>query len=286
MKTYYNMKPAQLIQLTVVLLFTTFAATAQRKHKAGRDNTTALQEFARLGKWNIQWPVQINLHITHHVTPTVSASDSADTDVTLYYDQHAFYMQAEGMEQIANDSVLIMVNNNARMIKVFPNKGLLTYSQGNRISSFMPDTSLEKLSQRFIATIREEGHAGKRIILQSHERITGTEFDKEMIDVSYSAGNYQPIHYKQIRRSVAPVDSAAYSEMIKDAAWNKRLFTTKVKAGEMFFVVKEQVTECRFTSIDYTQKASPVHEHDRVVRNAGGEYMPAKGYEAYNVTQE
>jgi hypothetical protein len=280
------MKPALIIQMTIVLLLVAVTATAQGKHKRSKDNTTALQEFARLGKWNQQWPVLINLHIRHHVTPTVSASDSADTDLTLYYDPHAFYMQAEGMEQIANDSVLVMVNNTARMIKVFPNKGLLFYSQANTITSFMPDTSLEKLSQRFIATIQDDGHAGRRIILQSRDRIAETGFEKEVIDVIYNTGNYQPIQYKQIRRSVVPVDSATYSEMTKDAAWKERLITTKVKAAQLFFVVKEQATECRFTNIDYEKKASPVHEHDRVIKTSAGEYLPAKGYEGYNVSEE
>jgi hypothetical protein len=272
--------------MMIVLLLITVAATAQQKNKQNKDNAAAFQELVRLGKWNSRWPVQINLHITHHVTPTVSASDSADTDMTLYYDPHAFYMRAEGMEQIANDSVLILVNNNARMIRVFPNKGLLINNQGNKFTTFMPDTSLEKLSQRYIATMQEERASGKRIILQSRDRITGTELDKEMIDVSYHPGNYQPHQFKQIRRSVVSIDSATYNVLVKDVAWKGRLITTNVKGGQLFFVVKEQVTECSFTSINYTQKVSPVREHDRVVRTASGDYEPAKGYESYNVSQE
>jgi hypothetical protein len=286
MKTYNTMKRILIIQLTAVLLLVTVAANAQRKHKRSKENAAVFQELARLGKWNSQWPVQINLHITHHVTPTVSASDSADADMILYYDPHAFYMQAEGMEQIANDSVFVMVNNTAHMIRVFPNNGMLFNNKGNNFTSFIPDTSMEKLAARYLATMQEEGRANKRIILQSHDRITGTELEKETIDVSYNAGNYKPLQYKQIRRSVTPVDSATYSELSRDAAWKGRLITTNVKAGHFFFVVKEQVTECRFTKINYEQKASPVSEHDRVVKTAGGEYQPAKGYEPYNVSQE
>jgi hypothetical protein len=286
MKKYNSMNRILTIQMMAVLLLVTVTAAAQRNNTRNRDKTTAFQEFARLGKWNNQWPVQIKLHITHHVTPTVSASDSADTEMTMYYDPHAFYMQAEGMEQIANDSVLILVNNRARMIRVLPNEGLATYSHGNKLTSFMPDTSVEKLSQRFIANMQEEGRSGKRIILQSRDIIAGTELEKEVIDVSYNPGNYQPDHYKQIRRTVLPVDSATYSGLVKDAAWKGRIITAKVKAGQLYFLVKEQVTECRFTSISYTQKTSPVQEHDRVVKTVSGEYQPAKGYEPYNVSQE
>jgi hypothetical protein len=269
-----------------VLLLVTGTATAQHRHKRSKENATAFQELARLSKWNSQWPVQINLHIAHHVTPEVSASDSADTDMTLYYDAHAFYMQAEGMEQIANDSVLVMVNNTARMIRVFPNKGLQSYNQGNNFSSFMPDTSMERLTKRFVATMQEEERDRKRIILQSRDRISGTSLDKEVVDITYKADNYQPLHYKQIRRSVVPVDSATYSGLAKDTAWKGRLVTTTVKAGQLYFVVKEQVTECNFTSINYMQKTSPVREHDRVVKSASGEYLPAKGFEQYNIGRE
>lgn len=274
------------IRLMAVLLLVTSMATAQRRHKRNKENATAFQELARLSKWNSQWPVQINLHINHHVTPEVSASDSADTDMTLYYDAHTFYMQAEGMEQIANDSVLVMVNNTARMIRVFPNKGLLSYNQGNNIGSFMPDTSMERLLKRFVTTMQEEERNSKRIILQSRDRISGTEFNKEVVDITYKAGNYQPLQYKQIRRSVVPVDSATYNGLAKDTAWKERLITTAVKTGQLFFVVKEQVTECSFTSISYTQKIAPVRENDRVVKTANGEYLPAKGFEKYNIGRE
>jgi hypothetical protein len=268
-----------------VLLLVTATATAQR-NKRGASNAAVIQEFARLGKWNNHWPVQINLHITNHVTPAALANDSANTDMVLYYDPHAFYMQVEGMEQIANDSVLIMVNNAAHMIRVFPDKGLLSYKQENKLASFLPDTSVESLSKHFIATQQEEGRSDKRIILQSRDRISGTELEKEMIDVVYNAGNYQPVQYKQIKRSVVPVDSLTYIGLEKDVAWKGRLITTNYKGDQLFFAVKEQATECHFTSIDYTQKTTPVGEHDRVVKTAGGEYLPAKGYEPYNVSQE
>ncbi|OQP44476.1 hypothetical protein A4H97_08860 [Niastella yeongjuensis] len=281
--TNYSSMRRITMPVVAVLLLVTATATAQR-NKRNRDNTAVFQEFARLGKWNTQWPVEINLHITHYVTPTVLASDSADTDMTLYYDPHAFYMQAEGMEQLANDSVLVLVNKAAQIIKVFPNKGLQFYSQGNNLASFMPDTSMEKLAQRFLATMEEEGHSGKRIILQSRDRISGTELEREMIDVHYNADNYQPLQYKQVKRSMVPVDSATYVALGRDAAWKGRLVTTNVKAGQLFFVVKEQVTACHFTSINHAQKMAPVQVQDRVVKTAGDEYQPAKGYETYNVS--
>lgn len=276
-----------IIQMMSVLLLVTITATAQRKNKSGKGDAIAMQELARLSKWNSKWPVQINLHITRHIMPAVLGSDSADTEMTLYYDPHAFYMQAEGMEQIANDSVLVLVNNNAHMIRVLSNKGLGSHSQGNNISnSFMPDTSVEKLSQRFISTVQEDGRTNKRIVLQSRDKINGTDLEKEVMDVSYNPDHYQPLQFKQIRRSVLPVDSTNYVELAKDPAWKGRLIISNTKAGQFFFVVKEQVTECNFTSISYEQKTSPVHEQDRVIKTVDGEYQPAKGYEAYNVSLE
>ncbi|MBO9204217.1 MULTISPECIES: hypothetical protein [Niastella] len=271
------------IKIVAVLLLVTVTAKAQQNKRGKND---AFQELVRLGKWNTVWPVQINLHIAHYVTPTVLESDSADTDMALYYDPHAFYMQAEGMEQIINDTVLIMVDNTAQIIRVFPDKGLLSYSRGNELALFMPDTSMERLSQKFTATMQEEGNSGKRIVLKSRDRISGTDLEKEVIDVVYNAGNYQPLRYKQLKRSVVPVDSASYSAMEKEAGWKGRLFTMDVKGSQLFFVVKEQVIACNFTSINYAQKASPVQEQNRVIRTADGEYQPVKGYELYNISQE
>lgn len=286
MNIYFNMNRMFRIQMIAAFLLVTVTATAQRKHKRNKDNADVYQELAQVSKWNKQWPVQINLHFLHRSTPAMTERDSVGTDMNLYYDQHEFYMQAEGMEQIANDSDLVMVNNAARMIKVFPNNGLLFSNRANNVASFLPDTSFEKLSQRFLATMQEDGRPNRQIVLQSRDRISGTDLEKEVINVSYNAGNYQPLHYKSIRRTVAPVDSVTYSKLAEDPVWKGRLINSKSNAGQFFFVVKEQVTECRFVNINYEQKTSPVHVHDRVVKSVSGEYQPAKGFDLYNVSQE
>jgi hypothetical protein len=266
--------------IKISTLFLLVAATATAQH-----DLTVYREFARVGQGYVHTPLQMKIHFVYKVTPVTTNQDGAETDMILHYDDHNFYMQAEDMEQIVNDSLIVMVNHEAKMIRIYNNNVPLLQKLQSSVTMFIPDSSLEKLSQRYSAMIGKEG-TNKRVTLQSRDRVSGADAPKEVISVSYDGISYQPITYQQIKRSFIPVDSTKYTQLKSDSVYAKRLISTKTNAGNLFFVVKEKITECRFMHIGHEQKSPPAREHDRIIRTANGEYEPAKGYEGYTVSRE
>lgn len=266
-----------------IMLLITATAHAQRRKK-NDDTLTVYREFATLGRWYLQQPLQVNVHFGYRCTPAYAGNDSVDTDMQLYYGGNDFYMQAEGMEQIVNDSVVVMVNNETRMINLFPNDGQAFKKFHETMALFVPDSSLQKLAQLYVANRNDEGQGARRIILQSRTSVTGTDHLKEIISITYDATTHRPLAYHHITRSLAPVDSLVYSRLAENSAYNGRLISTKVNHHNLFLVVKEKITDCRFTNISHGIQGPPAREHDRVLRGENGEYGGAKGFENYLVT--
>lgn len=280
------MKLRVLIQLIIVFLHLTFFATAQQKKRQKRESKAIFREFVQLGRWYLDVPLQMNVHFIHKSIPVTTKQDNAETDLVLYYGRNDFYMQAEGMEQIANDTLVVLVNSEAKMIQLFTNNGQLMQSLKKMVSAFQPDSSLETFIERYSSKMEDQKNGAKRITLQSKDKISGTDLHKETVSITYHAGTYQPLAYDRSKLTLLPVDSRVYMQLQKDTTYNGRLVKSRTVSGDLFFIVKEQITQCRFTNIDYDRQTPPAREQDRVVKAPNGEYQPAKGFEDYIVSKE
>jgi hypothetical protein len=258
-------------------------ATAQRKKKLSDDDLSVYREFVRLGGWYLTVPLQMNVHFVQRTNPEIKIGDSVETDMTLYYGKKDFYMQVEGMEQIGNDTIIVAVNNEAKMIRLYPNSGQLLKNLEKMVVMPFTDSSLNNLVEQYSASVQDEGNNLRRITLISRSKIAKTDLFKETLSITYQAGTYQPITYDQSRLSLLPVDSTVYSQLTGVSKYEGRLVDAKTDGGNLFFIVKEKITQCRFTKITHDQPTPPAREHDRVLRMANGEYQPAKGYEDYLV---
>lgn len=194
-------------------------------------------------------------------------------------------MKAGELEQVANDSVTVVVNSKAKMIKLFSNTNTLSKSMERIIPGVVPDASLQQLSRKYAITTEDNGK-DRTMTVQSRDKIPGTDLAREMIAVTYQPGTCQPFNYTQVKRSLLPVDSAAYAQMETDPAYAGRIIKTGTIKGELFFVMKERTTGCRFVEISHSSQAPPVLQQQRVVKTGTGEYIPAKGFEEYLVSKE
>jgi hypothetical protein len=273
---------------TIVLLPIALTATAQRKknRQVGPQEISVYREFIRSSRWWLDMPLQASLHVVHKTIPSIPGQDSVTTDITLYYSTHDFYMQAEGMEQIANDSLVVVVNHEAKMIRIYQSNAQFRRNMEKAMTAFTPDSFFEQLHHGYSAKTQEEGEGIRRITLESRARIGGTQQVKETISISYHEGSYQPVNSEQSKMNLFPVDSAVYSRLAADSAYAGRLVTAKATAGDLFFIVTGKTTQCQVAAISYGVEVPPVRQPDRVLQSADGEWLPAKGLEDYIVSKE
>lgn len=271
------------IACAVIWLLPAIGAHAQQKSK---DTLLALHEFAKLGELYKHPPVRLSIHLQNTAVPVTAASDTMQADMDLYYGKGDFYMQSEGLEEIVNDSMVIMINSQTKQIVLYPNNQQVMKKIEKTVSMFIPDSTIEALSNQYGSMITDEGENKKRIELKSRELVYGTTLLKESVTVFYHSSSHEPIEFNRTKVRLVPLDSTVYSSLQKDEQYKGQLVSASAVNGNLFFLAKALTTKCIFKKIDYAVKNAPVGEGDRIVKSGNGDYIPAKGFEEYVLSKQ
>ena len=283
MKLFNNMRAVLKLTFGLLMVMLTITAEAQLK---GSDSLFAFREFTKLGQIYKQLPVQLSIQIHNSANPITAVSDTMKSDLDLYYGKQNFYMYSEGLEEIVNDSLLIMVNNQTKEILIYPNDKQTKKNIEKSVSMFMPDSSIEIWARNYTSGIQDLGKNVKKIEIQSRENVSGTKFPKELITITYHQQPYEPLEFIRTKVNLLFADSTIYAGLQKNIAYAGKLVSSLSEKGNFFFLAKELTTTYSFKSINYNIQISPVNEQDRIVRGENGNYLPAKGFEEYVLTKE
>ena len=276
------MRSTEKIVFLLILVSITGYATAQQK---AVDSLFAFREVARVRQLFTHLPVQIDIHIQNTADPVTSTRDTVQADMNLYYGKTDFYMQAEGLEEIVNDSFIVMINNPAKQILLYPNNQEVKRKMGSSVLMMLPDSSLQYLARTYRSSVQEEG-GRKKIELKSRGMIFGTDLPKETLTLSYGPGSYEGAEFDQLKYQLLPVDSAIYAGMVKNKEYEGRLLSTPTNKGNLFFLVKRSTTSYMFKKIEYDIPDPPVRQEDRILQAQDGSFIPAKGIKEYILSKE
>ena len=268
------------------MLISIVGITAARAQGKVPDSLAALREFAKLGQMYHHPSVRLMIHMEQRSNLPSEMANNIQTDMDLYYGKPDFYMQAEGLEQISNDSVVVMVNKPAKRMMVSRHDRQVSSSIERTISMFMPDSSIQALSNRYSSQIGDAGGGKKQLTLTSRELVYGTGIPRETVRIIYHPSSYVLEEFKQIKTSLVPVDSAVFEQLQKEQAFHGKMITSSTGKGKLFFTSKELTITCRFDKVEYELRRPPVTEGDRVEKMADGSYRPAKGFEDYVLTNQ
>lgn len=272
-----------MMKLIAGLLFFTLSLKAQQKKKSKNENVDGYCEFARLGEWYLNVPLQLDVRFVQQTVSLVNQQDSTVTDLLLFYGKNNFYMRGEGMEQIANDSIMLMVNSEAKVMTVFSNNGQLMKRLQKQVMTFVPDSSLRKLADNYTLSMYDEGGVKKRIVLQSRTKVFGTSRHKETVSIIYEPGTYKPYNYERSEVSLQPIDSITYLKLIENSSNTGKLVSSKTDVGTLFFVVKEKKISCIFSNIHNDKTSPPVLLEQRIIKMGNGEYRPTDEWMEYRL---
>jgi len=279
------MKYNKVIKLLTAFLLLNIVVFSQKKTKKV-DNERVYREFIKIGDWYNQVPFQMKLQLITRINPAAAEQDSVATEMTLFYGKSEFYMQAEGMEQIVNDSMVVLVNNEAKMIKLFPNNKEFQLNLEKTSMMFTPDSSFKSLIEKYTASSTQVEDNIGQIILRSRENVFGTDVPRELIKVRFIEQTRQPITFDQSKASLIPIDTTVFNRLSKEEKYTGKLVSTTKNGVSLYFMLKQQQTFCRFEKISRDVYSSPVKQEDRIVKSENGEYRPVKEFEGYLLSKE
>lgn len=274
-----------LLPVFFAALLTTAQAQAQ-KRKQKQDTLQAYRELARVNQWYEQMPVQWRMKFTQEILPSGAGPTTAQADVLVYYGSNSFYMEAEGLEQIVNDSLALQVNSETRMIRLQAADSALRTRMSQAAAVYRAGATVSLLPDRYTAQITESGKGVRQITLQAREQIYGTSLPRELICISYRSDSFQPVTIEQYKRSLVLIDAVTYTRLLTDESYAGRVVKATGNEGDLFFLVKEVHATCSFTGITKQVAGPPVQISDRIIKNTEGVYEPARGYEGYVISSE
>lgn len=267
---------------TASLLTCSLACFAQTRMTSSR----VKHEILKLAATYQKRPIEMHIHIRNSATSVTSPMDTLQADMLLYYGKNAFYLQTEGLEQILNDSLIILVNAPAKRIMIQRNWPDSTHNQTTSLAMWLPGSPALDLLEQYNASVEDAGANQKRIVLQSRDVVYGTRLASETVTITYHISSHQMVELSRAREQLVPMDSAIFTSLQNDSAFRGRMITVPSAEREQYFLVKQVTTSYIFKEVSYRVLHPPVSERDRVIRQQNGEYVPVNGFEEYVVSTE
>jgi hypothetical protein len=281
-----NFERISCLKSRAITILLTLATTSLFSQAGKGDSVSIFKEFLSIGAWHQRVPLQMNIHFLSTTIPHAASADVKGNDMTLFYGKSESYMLSDGLEQVTGDSLVLMVNEEAKVIRVTANTGVFKTNFQQQKAMFRTDSSVVSLMTRYSATARVEENGLKRITLFSKDTITGTSLTRETITVTYNQLTFQPETFLQSKFSLVPLDSATYHFLKGETQYNDKLTSWSAEGIKFYFLTKEQRIECTFSKVQYNVLSSPVKIHDRVHRLDDGNYRGVDKYESYLIINE
>jgi hypothetical protein len=275
------MKTVKKTGLLVTLIFLLLESKAQQGQK---QEPTALQELAKIAGFYKRPPVRLRIELQNTATPLTTTADTLQAWMEVYYDGPSFYLHTGELEEIVNDTLGISINHAAKQILLTTNRRDLHERLKGAATLLPVDSSLKAMDKKYTSQLSTDGRDRRVIDLRSREDVYGTTLPKEAIRISYQAADHQPLELVQSKTRLLPVDSAVYVRLQMDVAFAGRLVQSTTEKGNLYFLAKTVTTTYRFGKVEQALRKAVIAT-ERIVKTLNGDYLPAKGYEAYQLTR-
>jgi hypothetical protein len=266
--------------LTILLLITGLFVVAQRR-KPATDTLTPFREFSAVSNLYKKIPLYLNLDYTKTTTFPVEEEDTISTSADFYLTTSGTYIRFGNLEQVANDSFLLMVSTDQQAMLLFANEVRVQDQFKNYMGFQMNDSNVIRMATQYTAAfLPAEGDTGL-IEIRHRLPLPGTEIIKETIILKYHRITKYPFQIVHSRKSLISLDKEDWSVLENKAELQKQL----LEINNHYFLLNERKAEYRYRKISNTSDIKlPVIIGDRIIRNENGEFIPAKGFEHYSVT--
>lgn len=256
-------------------LFFTIHAHAQKV-----DSLQSMRQFVTVCNSYKQLPLQASITIKNKSNFITDKEDTITSHASFYLQKEGCFIQLDGMEQLVNDSLMLLVNRDIKRMMLYPNNGNTNSLMQQMTGMFLQDSSLQKIAEKYKAYPVQRRNNSSVIEMTSRKTLYKTTVAKETISLTYSAENY-PVEIKQTKRMLMPIDSATYANLVKEPSIKEKLLVIE---GE-YVLIKENITMFTYNTIEHKEMNLPANIADRIVKNKSNEFVPIKKFNEFILTQ-
>ncbi|BAV06166.1 hypothetical protein [Filimonas lacunae] len=247
-----------------------------------RDTLADIKMFVHACNAYKQIPLQLEVFVKNTCNIPQQDMDTSAVRLLFAIQEHGSYLQYGEVEQLANDSMVLMISHKAKQMIAMPSGNTVARQLLQSISMPVADSSITRMAAKYTAVRLPHEHDTVVLVVTSRALLPGTAFPKECIIVRSVKATGQLVEVKQMKRTLYEVDEEAYRQLQADSAWNGRL----TKLGEHFMLVKELIQTFCYKQVKHDGKqALPLQVNDCVSRSATGKLLPAAAYEGYLISE-
>jgi hypothetical protein len=264
--------------LTLLALAAVIPATAQTDTLAG------IRHFLKVCNDYKQLPVQLEVEISKSTNLVLSKEDTGLEKAGFYLEKDGSYIVVGDMEQIANDSLLLVVNKATKRMIVAANSQTVAARLRQMLSMQGKDSTVLQLAGGFLAVESVRSRDTAIIDLKSRTMLLHSVLPREEIKVWYYSRTTKPIKVVTVKRSLLPVSNSVFKEASARAEWVDK---TVAVGDSSFFLIKEQQTVFSYRRVMHeASDGLPVRVSDRLVAEGPGKYRPAGSYADYVLSKQ
>ena len=249
-----------------------------------KDSIATMKLFLRVCNTYKTLPVRVDVDIANSANYIVEARDTSHTRARFCLRKEGSYIAFDEMEQIANDSLMLLVDTMTRKMLLYQHHNSLTQEMKAALGWQTRDSSVKRMAAQYLvgADLLTTDTAEIRM---TDRRTVGTSgLPVEVIVVLYNPANLQPYLIRQVRRGLIPLSVHDYQQLSLAPDARKELF---FHSGDSWAIIREKVSVFRYDRISHMEtELLPASIYDRVTRDTGGNFKPVPKYEGYLVVKQ
>jgi hypothetical protein len=251
---------------------------------AQKDTLAGIRLFMRVCNAYKQLPVQLDLDIRHSANLVGRPDDTAHASARFYLQQRGSYIEMDNMEQVVNDSLMLLVSKPARRMILYAHRQSVANQLSQYLGFGLQDSSLARIAGKFTLVSTASAGDTASIELVSRASLYANLPAVEEITVKYDPVTARPYQVTDTRRKLVMVEKSLYKDYNDRPEWAGKTLSI---GDSSFFLIKEVASVYSYRKITHDEHADlPVRIGDRIVADDQGRYRPVKSYADYLLTQQ
>lgn len=266
-------------KISLVLSYLFFVSTIYAQQN---DNKIAIKKFVDICGSYTKPPFYVNMQYQKTADIGINPTDTLIQEALFYVSDKEVYAKLGEVEQLANDSVGIVIRNDVKQIRVYKNDSVFTAQLKKMGEMQLPESDIVKMNKKYDVVEKVIDKKTALIQLLSKKKLEGTNFSVDAVDVLYDLETNYPISITSSQLKIIPIAKADYYELKSSNKFSDKILTD----NEHYFIMQKTATKFMFTKIIRGGAINvPVHVIDRIEKDSEGNYFTKKGFEEYLVEE-
>lgn len=249
----------------------------------GKDSVQEMRLFLEVCNAYKQLPLQLDLDMRRTSNLINSEEDTLQSHISVYMQNEGSYIAFGELEQVADDSLLLMVSNKSKRMALYRHPLSMVRQLKRYLGIQLRDSTVTQLTGRYAIKGNDLDNDTSTMVLNSRAVLYQSSVPKESIAVRYVAANRELLQVAQTIRDLVPVSKTVYEEYLQKPGFEGKVLSI---ADSSYFLVRERVSWFDYKKIGHRgDQRLPVRIGDRIEGDLTGQYSPVREYQDFELTR-